>query len=378
MIDQASYFFIFFGGFMSWTIALGMLLENEKKTYHYMFAGLMFSLGVLQLLDGLLVEGRFSEYSWLIFWHMPFMAWIGPLFFFTFKSANNDSFRFKPADYLHFSFGIITIPLLVPLVAMDAATKLSFIMSPPHFAGGSIMFRLYSGLLIAAILNLVAYMLYFTRECFFMLDIRLIREKKVPPYFLTVILISFPMGILYFSGIVLLILAEAPQSYYYRIIQTLTALSFVLTLAIFIMEKKNINFFKILHDQIENRRYEISKIKNLDVALVLSKIKSLMEDEKVFFNEDITLNDLAREISIEPYQLSQIINENFNKNFNCFINEYRIEEAKRILLSDMDRTVISVAYAVGFNSTTVFYNWFTRLTGVSPKKFRSNCKSIEG
>ena len=140
------------------------------------------------------------------------------------------------------------------------------------------------------------------------------------------------------------------------------------------MEKKNIDLFKMLHTQIENRRYEISKIKNLDVGLVLSKIKSLMEDKKIFIDENISVNGLAQELFIEPYQLMQIINENYDKNFNYFINEYRIEEAKRMLIEDMKRTITSVAYAVGFNSTTVFYEWFNRITRVSPKKFRIDNK----
>lgn len=373
MFDQVSIFFIFFGGFMSLTIALGLVLENDKQTYHYMFAGLMFCLGILQLLDGLFIVLRLSSYyySWLVFWHLPFLAWMGPLFFLTFKSANNDSFGLRPVDYLHFACGILIVPLLIPLIAMDPAVKLSFITSTPDFTSDTMLFRYYSGLLVAVILCLMGYMAYFIRECFFMLDITLIREKKVSPYLLVIILISFPLEIIFFASMIAITMMDNPGDYFYRSIQALTLISFFLTLVVFIMEKKNINFFKLLHTQIEERRYEISKIKNLDIANVISNLKSLMEEKKIFFDENLSVNDLAREISIEPYQLSQIINENFNKNFNSFVNEYRIEEAKKMLLSEKDRTVISVAFAVGFNSTTVFYDWFNRLTGVSPKKFRT-------
>jgi AraC family transcriptional regulator of adaptative response / methylphosphotriester-DNA alkyltransferase methyltransferase len=52
------------------------------------------------------------------------------------------------------------------------------------------------------------------------------------------------------------------------------------------------------------------------------------------------------------------------------VSEYRIAEAKRILLADTDRTITSIAYAVGFNSTTVFYDWFNRITGEPPKKYQ--------
>ncbi len=359
---------------MSYTIALGVLLEKDKKTYHYMFAGLMFCLGVLQISDGLILEQRVDVYSALTFLYLPFFAWMGPLFYLSFKSANNDSFTLRPVDYLHFSLGILMIPLLIPLVTMDAATKVSFIMRPPKFTGVDALFRLYSGLLIAVIFNAVGYMAYFIRECMFMLDIKLIREKKVSPNLMMIMFLVFPLDIGFLVSILALNLVEGAQPYYFSIIHTLTAGSFLLTLGIFIMEKKNINFFKVLHDQIESRRYETSKVKNLDVAQVLSEIKSLMEEKKIFFDEELTVNGLARELAIEPYQLSQIINEKFNKNFNHFVNEYRIEEAKRILLEDMDRTITSIAYAVGFNSTTVFYDWFNRITGETPKKYLKKMK----
>ncbi|MBN1495722.1 MAG: helix-turn-helix transcriptional regulator [Spirochaetes bacterium] len=374
MVNDLSIFFILFAGFMSWTIALGQILEDNKQIYNYLFSAVMFCLGSLQLLDGLLVAGKLWDYSLLIFGSLPFLAIIGPLFFFTFKSANNDSFRFRKIDYLHFASGLITLLLLAPLMKLDAATKMSFIMQTPNFTSDDPLLKLYSGILIAVILNLVGYEVYFVRECRFMLNIRLIKEKKVSPYLITVILVSFPLEIVLVGSMVVMGMIEHSPSVFFGVLQSLTALSFVLTLVIFIMEKKNINFFKLLYIEIENRRYEISKIKNLDVAHVLSKIQSLMGEKKIFFDENLTMNDLAREIAIEPYQLSQIINENFNKNFNCFVNEYRIEEAKKILLADVERTVTSIAYAVGFNSTTVFYDWFTRLTGISPKKFRNNNK----
>lgn len=372
MINDLSIFIIFFAGFMSWTIALGQILEDNNRIYNYLFAAVMFSLGTLQLLDGLLVAGRFKEYPVLIFGYLPILAVIGPLFFFTFKSANNDSFRFRKIDYFHFASGLITVLLLLPLMKLDTETKISFIMQIPNFASEDPLFLLYSGILLAVMLNLIGYEVYFVLECRFMLDIRLIKAKKVSPYLITVILVSFPLQIVMVGSMIVLGMMEHPRTLLFGVTQFLTALSFVLTLVIFIMEKKNINFFKLLHEEIENRRYEISRIRNLDVAHVLAKISSLMRDKKIFLDEDLTMNDLARELAVEPYQLSQIINENFNKNFNCFINEYRIEEAKKILLADADRTVTSVAYAVGFNSNTVFYDWFTRLTGVSPKKFRSN------
>jgi AraC-like DNA-binding protein len=221
-------------------------------------------------------------------------------------------------------------------------------------------------------------MIYFIRECLFMLNIGLMREQEVSPYLLTIVLVCLPFYVILYGGVVAIIIIEDPLPILFGLIKSLTALSFFLTLVIFIMEKKSINFFKVLNTQIENRRYEISMTQKLDVSLIISRLKSLLDEEKIFCDEDLSLSSLARELAIEPYQLSRIVNENFNKNFKNFINEYRIEEAKKLLLAEKDRTITSVAYAVGFNSTTVFYEWFNRITGIAPKKFRNINSELAG
>ncbi len=378
MINDLIFFFIFFGGFMSWTIALGLIFEKNRHTYHYLFAAFMFCLGTLQILDGLLVTGKLATYSYLIFWYLPFMAYAGPTFFFSFKAANSDSFRFTIADLRHFVFGLLTAILLIPLVRLDGSVKMSFIMQTPNFSNGDPLFRLYSGLFTAAILYIIGYQVYFFIECRSMLDIKLIREKKVSPYLMIILLFCFSLEIVFFICMIMMSFIKYPQMLFIGVIQALTALSFLLTLAIFIMEKRDINFFKLIFTEIENIRYEKSKLKNLDVETLLARIQTLMDIEKIFRDDDLSVGGLAQRLSIEPYQLSQLINENYNNNFKNFINKYRIDEAKKILLNERDRTITSVAYAVGFNSTTVFYEWFNRFTGISPTEFRSkNQKDTE-
>jgi len=370
MINDISFFFIFFAGFMSWTISLGQIIKNKKTTYDYLFSAIMFCLGTLQLLDGLLVAGKLRDYPFLVFWYLPFLAMIAPLFYLSFKSANDDSFRFRIADYFHLLIGVVPVPFLIPLSMLDADTKMSFVMQTLNFSNNDPLFRLYSGLFLAIILSIIGYQVYFVRECLFMLNMKLIREKRVSPYLIIIILINFPLEIAFLGTVIAMSFINYSGNIFFSIIQTMTALSFVLTLVVFIMEKKGINFFRLLHIEIENRRYEVSRIRGLDVEELLSRICSLVEDEKIFCDESLSVNSMAQRLGIEPYQLSQIINEHFNLNFNYFINKYRIEEAKRILLAEKERTITSVAYAVGFNSASVFYEWFKRIVGISPKNFR--------
>ena len=101
-----------------------------------------------------------------------------------------------------------------------------------------------------------------------------------------------------------------------------------------------------------------------------------MKDKEVYKDQDITLGGLARELSMTPHLLSQIINEQFSCNFNDFINSYRVEDAKKVLAKpDMKSfTIASIAFNCGFNTLSAFNVAFKKFTGLTPSQFRSKDK----
>jgi AraC-like DNA-binding protein len=95
-----------------------------------------------------------------------------------------------------------------------------------------------------------------------------------------------------------------------------------------------------------------------------------MKEEKLYTSEDLNLQSLSARLLITPHQLSSILNDSFSKNFNSFTNSFRIREAKRLLLQNPEKTILEIAFLVGFNSTSSFYTFFFRDTGVSPGAYR--------
>ena len=77
-----------------------------------------------------------------------------------------------------------------------------------------------------------------------------------------------------------------------------------------------------------------------------------MNDEKIFADEELTLPSLADELGISAHQLSEILNREIKKNFNTFINEYRVKEAKELLVDEPGRSILSVGIAAGFVITS--------------------------
>ncbi|MGZ3767313.1 MAG: helix-turn-helix domain-containing protein, partial [Mucilaginibacter sp.] len=104
-----------------------------------------------------------------------------------------------------------------------------------------------------------------------------------------------------------------------------------------------------------------------------------MKASKPFLEPDLTLDELAAQLSFKSKFLSQVINERLRQNFFDLINRYRIEEAARLLTNPRDKkiTILEVLYKVGFNSKSSFNTLFKKYTGMTPTEFKKNQSSIK-
>ncbi|PJJ10640.1 helix-turn-helix protein [Flavobacterium sp. 1] len=110
----------------------------------------------------------------------------------------------------------------------------------------------------------------------------------------------------------------------------------------------------------ENRLNELDK-----------KLQALMNLEKVYLENDLSLPKLAKSMNASCNETSFVINELYRDNFYNFINKYRVEEAKILLLSEKysQLNILGIAYESGFNSKTTFNTTFKKHTGLSPTEF---------
>lgn len=101
-------------------------------------------------------------------------------------------------------------------------------------------------------------------------------------------------------------------------------------------------------------------------------LQSLMQQHKVYMHPGLTLPKLSELVRCPINHLSQVINAGFGMSFFDYLNSYRIEEAKRLLKErgDQPRSILNVAFDVGFNSNSAFYSAFKRLCGQTPAQYR--------
>ena len=107
----------------------------------------------------------------------------------------------------------------------------------------------------------------------------------------------------------------------------------------------------------------------------LKKIEEYFVLRKPYLEESISLSEISAKIGIPSHHFSMTINIEKNRNFHNFINDYRIEEAKKILEDKniSNTTILEIAYKSGFQSKSVFNRVFKQITGKSPKDYRSSC-----
>ncbi len=120
--------------------------------------------------------------------------------------------------------------------------------------------------------------------------------------------------------------------------------------------------------------YAKSGLDTEKIESLANQLAAHMKNEKPFLNEDLNLPALAEQCNISQAQLSQVINQHFQMNFYDFVNLYRIEEAKKRLLSpNFDHlSILGIAFDCGFKSKSSFNRYFKKHTGVSPSEFKKN------
>lgn len=111
---------------------------------------------------------------------------------------------------------------------------------------------------------------------------------------------------------------------------------------------------------------------------LIGRINAAMA-EKLWEREGLTLSQMAQALDTQEHRLRSAINQGMgHRNFSSFINGYRIARAKELLSNPSlpERTVLSVAYDVGFASLGPFNRAFREATGQTPTEYRQAALSL--
>lgn len=134
--------------------------------------------------------------------------------------------------------------------------------------------------------------------------------------------------------------------------------------------------YQPLHNYIADKKqgkYALSKLSDEKIEEYSTVLKRAFLEEQCYLEPELNLKMLSDKTNIPAHYISQVINQQFGKNFSDYVNSYRVEDIKQKLIAPTQShiTIEGLAYMSGFNSKAAFQRAFKKQTGISPKEYRS-------
>ncbi len=358
--------------FDTWTsifllaVAMGLFLffilitGKIKKNYPIAFLVLAFSIILFQYV---LYWTRYQlEFPYLIYFPHVCYYVTGPLLYIYFLDLFNVKVRFGYA--LHFLPAFLT---LLPNMAhwlsllglMENEIPLQFLLRGYWFV--AIHMLIYTILIIRLV--------YKNNE----LDTE---YKKVRYNWSKVLITLYTLFILsYISYYVLVNFSFFNNQWDYMISIMMSAS--IYTIGFMIIKQPRIfdgELFTNLFIPIQNKKesFETSLLNEFYENLTV-----YMEKEKPYIDNELRLVNLADKVGFSTHLLSKVINKKSGKNFNAFINDYRLKEAENLLLTSKDEYIKNIYFDVGFNNKATFYKAFKSKHNCTPSEYKMKQEKVK-
>jgi len=345
-----------FGGGLALLLAVVQLFHDRSKIKNILLFAIFLSLGIIHIYEyGLSVSSQYNNnhIAHNIFLLAKYI--LGPSMYVLYMAIFSKNFRLSASIIWHFTPAFFVFILIL----FESFSKNS--------SGIIYSIRFYiTELSVFQYLHSFGFALIFVYICAILmkLDISVLRRDRSN----RLLVVGATTMIMLLAIIILIILSLVFDNRNFSIIAlTLTTFFFIYWFVV-------VQIYPELFSSSIKKKKKPSRnddsFLNFDIDELEQKISELMEKEKLFCDEDITIKKIADILSINPNQLSFYLNHNLGINFNTFINQYRVKEAINMMREDDKRSLLSIAFSAGFNSKSAFYEAFTRETGMSPAKYR--------
>jgi AraC-like DNA-binding protein len=121
------------------------------------------------------------------------------------------------------------------------------------------------------------------------------------------------------------------------------------------------------------KKYANSTLSDADGERIGSQLDRLLTQKKIYRDPELNADMIAEQIGCSKHHLSQFLNESLRTSFNDYVNHFRVEEVKSLLVAPNreQHKIASIAFDAGFNSISTFNEVFKKFTGTTPSTFRT-------
>ena len=356
--------------------AVGELVVRNIRGRNVWLALIFFAFALVLLRAFLLFSGWMSAVPVLYESTIAVNFWIGPLIYFYLRDALGltrvgdrplrvNLRRMAP----HFVPGLVVFLLVLPNTLQPAdVIRERIAVGMQHFADAPNVMREDPYMLLTplALVHVAVYLGLLVVAMLSLLNLESLRRQETVRAFLiltALALISTASG---FTGIAAGL--RAPVEFAIGLLALVAPLTYL-------FQKRYPDLFEVLEgllrtEREKRARYLQSRLAGVDLEQLERRLSELMDGERVYRREDLSLPALAALLQTTPHRLSEYLNNHQQISFSEFVNRRRVEASRELLRTRPDQTVLSIAYDVGFNSKSAFNKAFVRYTGVSPTEFR--------
>lgn len=362
--------YICFGPFFEFILAMACLISREKlrENYIYSLSYLFMGLGMIQVISYSMKP--FAGYFYTSHFFLPFMFGIPFFLYLCFRFMIQGSMmRIHPVAAVFFAVFFMFLVAGLFLKGGSDFTENHAAIRPlcdPSFAGLPFYYKaihilnlLCKVMLGTGFLILLFWTMYLWRTG----DTGRIVMARIA--YMSMIAM-FLTSLLFIAG----------DIFSFAFSRAALAMAITVTIGVFFASQYDPRYYVIFKYNRKRKKYNISKIRGMDVESIVMNLGRLMNERRLYREEKLSLKSLADLIDINPQQLSEILNRDLGKSFSAYVNDFRIPEAGELLAARVDLTVIRIALMVGFNSVRTFNRVFNKKTGMTPVEYRKKYMAV--
>ncbi len=346
--------------------------NQENRTANRLFAGIitllsLMMLGVARGLAG--VQPEDAPYGVLHTFGAVALL-LGPMIYFYIRTSVDASYLFKSVRLVHGIPALVHLSLLLPFLFVGPEVRASYVATylerelfrsiVPGIPTGFVVTSCYA---LASFIWIRRYEKHVAEVASFG-DAPRIRWLK----WFTGLLVT----LLFFLGLFTLPVR-------FQLFAAASLMAFMSTIMLIALINPNVFHgipaaLQLSEDDAAEAKYEASKLEDDQKAAYLAKLQQHFEKERPYLQQELTLRTVSEQISVPYRYVSQVINERLEQNFMDFVNSYRIDAAKTMLVDPnwSHLTIDGIAGEAGFKSRSAFYTAFKKATGMTPGAFRKS------
>ena len=344
--------------------------KKDNRAANSTFAGIMMLLVLMMLASARGMAGMSPEaapYGVLHLWGALALS-LGPLIYFHVRTSVDARYLFKGSRLIHFIPALIHLSLLVPLLFAEPELRAAYVES---YLERELYQSLIPGVRIGFIVTSLYVLLSFFWIRRFETHVAQVASFGDEP---RVRWLKWFTGLLV---VLLFLLGLFTLREVYQLLAACTMTAFMSAITFIALVRPQVfhgipTVLKLSSEAKEEGKYGASQLDEAQKTAYLDTLRRHFEQEKPYLQQELTLREVAEQINIPYRYVSQVVNEKLDQHFMDFVNGYRIEAAKTMLLDPAwtHLSIDGIAAEAGFKSRSAFYSAFKKATRSTPGAFR--------